>query len=163
MRIMFWAPALGAAALLSQPAMAGEVEPDIAAALSLPSDVNFDGVVDSQDLGRVLGRWGLTGERVEDINHDGVVDGGDMGMVLGAWSDERVISFIHISGDMRRRTVPISRVRDIATSPWSAEWTRIWIINFETGQIDGLDAAAPYASVEMTLFNRFWAGPATFR
>jgi hypothetical protein len=40
--------------------------------------------VDGQDLGLLLGAWGLSGV-LADLNGDGPVDGQDLGVLLGAW------------------------------------------------------------------------------
>lgn len=48
-----------------------------------PSDINNDGVVNGEDLGLLLGSWGLPG--VTDINADGTTNGNDLGLLLGAW------------------------------------------------------------------------------
>ena len=57
----------------------------VAASTSL--DLTGDVVIDGQDLGIMLGEWGICEVRCEsDYNNDGTVDGADMGMLLGAWS-----------------------------------------------------------------------------
>ena len=47
------------------------------------ADINGDGSVNGQDLGRLLGRWGSPG--VADLNGDGSTDGQDLGLLLGGW------------------------------------------------------------------------------
>jgi hypothetical protein len=49
-----------------------------------PADLNGDASVDGQDLGLLLGVWGLNGVPA-DLNGDGPVDGQDLGVLLGAW------------------------------------------------------------------------------
>jgi hypothetical protein len=49
-----------------------------------PADLNGDTSVDGQDLGLLLGAWGLSGVPA-DLNGDGPVDGQDLGVLLGAW------------------------------------------------------------------------------
>jgi len=49
---------------------------------SCPGDLNFDGNVDSADLGTVLGDFGSTGGP-SDFNEDGYVDSSDLGVLLG--------------------------------------------------------------------------------
>ena len=49
-----------------------------------PADLNGDTSVDGQDLGLLLGAWGLSGV-LADLNGDGPVDGQDLGVLLGAW------------------------------------------------------------------------------
>jgi len=48
------------------------------------ADLNFDGVVDSNDLFILLGAWGTRGPG--DLNGDGVVDGADLGILLSLWT-----------------------------------------------------------------------------
>lgn len=45
-------------------------------------DLNADGLVDSEDLGSLLGDW--SGSE-SDLTCDGVVDSADLGVLLGAW------------------------------------------------------------------------------
>ncbi len=50
------------------------------------ADFNNDGCVDGDDLGTLLGLWGLGGGySVADLNCDGKVDGDDLGSLLGLW------------------------------------------------------------------------------
>jgi len=51
---------------------------------SIPSDLNGDGVVDTADLGQLIGAFG-TGDAVADINQDGVVDTADLGILIAAF------------------------------------------------------------------------------
>lgn len=60
--------------------------------LGLPSgcltDLNFDGLVDGNDLAKVLSDWNISGWCIEgDVDHNGVVDGSDLGTVLATWGD----------------------------------------------------------------------------
>ncbi len=53
-----------------------------------PGDVNGDGVVNSSDLGQILGAWGPCepGQPCPaDLTGDTVVNSSDLGIVLGAW------------------------------------------------------------------------------
>lgn len=55
-----------------------------ACVLSCPGDVNGDQIVDTDDLGILLGAFGSVGADMDsDINADGVVDTNDLGMLLG--------------------------------------------------------------------------------
>ncbi|MCB9838777.1 MAG: hypothetical protein H6813_05515 [Phycisphaeraceae bacterium] len=47
----------------------------------IPSDLNLDGVVDTADLGALIGRIG-TASVVADLSGDGIVDMADLGMLL---------------------------------------------------------------------------------
>ncbi|MCB9839072.1 MAG: hypothetical protein H6813_07010 [Phycisphaeraceae bacterium] len=47
-----------------------------------PSDLNFDGNIDTADLGILIGNFG-TNNTVGDINNDGVVDTADLGILIG--------------------------------------------------------------------------------
>lgn len=49
-----------------------------------PEDLDYDGVVDGNDVGIVLAGWG--GPGCADLNGDGNIDGRDLGIVLAAWS-----------------------------------------------------------------------------
>lgn len=49
-----------------------------------PTDLNGDGVIDTADLGILLGEFGTAGPGA-DINCDGVVDTADLGILLGAF------------------------------------------------------------------------------
>lgn len=49
-------------------------------------DINDDGVIDGEDLGAILGSWGICDGCPADVNQDGIVDGIDLGIVLGAWT-----------------------------------------------------------------------------
>ncbi|MFO0827913.1 MAG: hypothetical protein U0572_07150 [Phycisphaerales bacterium] len=51
---------------------------------SNPADLNGDGVVNSRDLGILLGAWGTPGPG--DLNGDGIVNSADLGILLGAWT-----------------------------------------------------------------------------
>lgn len=54
---------------------------ELEALASCPGDLNFDGNVDSADLGTVLGDFGSTGGP-SDFNEDGYVDSSDLGFLL---------------------------------------------------------------------------------
>ena len=49
-----------------------------------PADLNADGVVDTADLGIVIGQFGTPGPGA-DINGDGTVDTADLGVLIGAF------------------------------------------------------------------------------
>jgi hypothetical protein len=56
------------------------------------ADTNFDGIVDSFDLGNLLSAWGslpavpvLCNTRFPDLNGDGQVDSADLAILLSAW------------------------------------------------------------------------------
>ena len=55
-----------------------------ALAACCPGDLNGDGVVDTADLGVLLGVFGTT-DAAADLNGDGVVDTADLGVLLGAF------------------------------------------------------------------------------
>ena len=57
---------------------------DRAVELDCLGDLNFDGKVDSADIGMLLGDWGATSS-IADLNHDGTVDSADIGLLLGAF------------------------------------------------------------------------------
>jgi hypothetical protein len=57
---------------------------DRAVELDCLGDLNFDGKVDSADIGMLLGDWGST-RSIADLNHDGIVDSADIGLLLGAF------------------------------------------------------------------------------
>lgn len=49
-------------------------------------DMDLSGTVDGDDLGSLLGEWGLGGGFGQaDFNWDGIVDGDDLGTLLGNW------------------------------------------------------------------------------
>ena len=48
-------------------------------------DINKDGIVDTADLGLLLGVFGAVGANVADLNGDLVVDTADLGLLLGAF------------------------------------------------------------------------------
>ena len=49
-----------------------------------PGDLNVDGVIDTADLGILLGQFGTAGPEA-DLNGDGVVDTADLGILLGVF------------------------------------------------------------------------------
>jgi len=49
------------------------------------ADFNLDGVVNGNDLGTLLGQWGVCPDCAADFNGDGAVDGNDLGTLLGDW------------------------------------------------------------------------------
>jgi hypothetical protein len=51
----------------------------------IPEDLNCSGVVDSADLGSLLGKFGPCVDCPEDFNKDGFVDSSDLGRMLGAF------------------------------------------------------------------------------
>ena len=51
-----------------------------------PADVNEDGVVNSADLGLVIGAWGVCDGCREDISGDGFVNAIDIGLLIAGWS-----------------------------------------------------------------------------
>ena len=53
-------------------------------ALGLTADINGDGVVDTADLGILLGLFG-TSDPQADLNGDGAVDTADLGILLSAF------------------------------------------------------------------------------
>jgi hypothetical protein len=56
-------------------------------------DINQDGIVNGDDLGRVLARWGQTKPIFEDMDENGKVDGIDLSMVLAAWGQYTIPTF----------------------------------------------------------------------
>jgi hypothetical protein len=52
-----------------------------------PADLNVDGVVNGDDLGILLGLWGIctSSSCIGDLNDDGVVNGDDLGSLLASW------------------------------------------------------------------------------
>jgi len=51
--------------------------------IAAPADLTGDGVVNTADLGVLIGAWGTPGA---DINSDGTTDVSDLGILLAAWS-----------------------------------------------------------------------------
>ncbi len=56
----------------------------IAPAAACPADITGDGVVNSSDLGQLLGAWG-TSNPAADLTNDGNVNSSDLGQMLGSW------------------------------------------------------------------------------
>ena len=52
----------------------------------LLGDINGDGIVNSQDLGELLGSWGPCLGCPADLDGDGVVGSADLGLLLGNWT-----------------------------------------------------------------------------
>jgi len=50
-----------------------------------PADLNGDGIVDTADLGALIGAFGATDAGAADINGDGAVDTADLGTLIGAF------------------------------------------------------------------------------
>jgi formylglycine-generating enzyme required for sulfatase activity len=95
-----------------------------AMAQSCPSDLNFDGDVNGEDLGIVLSAWGpcMAGAPTcsADISQDGAVDGVDLGLLLAAWGSCPVVTpewatLIEARPDPAVVTDPVLRQRIIAT------------------------------------------------
>ena len=60
------------------------VPPEVTPPVDCVGDINGDGMVDSGDLGLIIGAWGTANPSI-DLNGDGLVDSGDLGLVIGAW------------------------------------------------------------------------------
>ncbi|MFG0273669.1 MAG: hypothetical protein ACF8QF_01295 [Phycisphaerales bacterium] len=153
---------LGALCLAAGAASAASgafVDPFAAAALSEPEDLTHDGIVDSRDLALVLGEYGRRITGGPDINADGIVDTLDMSLVLGAWSHVRTIRARHVGGDASGWRVYVDSVIDIERSPLRADWTRIWALDLETGQVLGFDVDVYLEAADAVLRSRNWAGP----
>jgi uncharacterized protein (DUF2141 family) len=54
----------------------------LAPIIECPADINNDGVIDTADLGILLGVFG-TPDPAADLNGDGIVDTADLGILLG--------------------------------------------------------------------------------
>lgn len=52
----------------------------------LPEDLNFDGFVNSADIGLLIADWGPCVGCTADVNGDGVVNSGDLGLLIAAWT-----------------------------------------------------------------------------
>ena len=50
-----------------------------------PADLDCDGIVNGDDLGRLLTDWGTCGPCAGDLNGDGAVNGDDLGLLLTSW------------------------------------------------------------------------------
>lgn len=64
----------------------GQVLLDVTSLVSLPGDVNNDGIVNSQDLALISSSWLATGSGLAaDANHDGIVNSQDLAVVSSNW------------------------------------------------------------------------------
>ena len=53
-----------------------------------PGDFDGSGIVGGEDLGELLGQFGLTGKGLAaDLNGDGIVDGADLGLLFSLWGE----------------------------------------------------------------------------
>ena len=52
----------------------------------VPEDLNFDGFVNSADLGLLVADWGPCTGCAADLNDDGVVSSADLGLLIAAWT-----------------------------------------------------------------------------
>ena len=52
--------------------------------LDCPGDLDFDGRIDSADIGLMLGEWGAS-RSIADLDRNGTVDSGDLGLLLGGF------------------------------------------------------------------------------
>jgi hypothetical protein len=53
-----------------------------------PGDFDGSGIVGGEDLGELLGQFGLTGKGLAaDLNVDGIVDGADLGLLFSLWGE----------------------------------------------------------------------------
>ena len=59
---------------------------DRAIELDCPGDLNFDGRVDSADMGLLLGMWGED-RSIADLDRNGTVDSADLGLLLSHFGD----------------------------------------------------------------------------
>lgn len=151
---------LATLAALAAPAASGAtLDPFAAARLSEPTDLNFDGRVTSVDLGLLLGRYGGDPTGGADLNFDGVVDSADLGLLLGAWSQMPTVTATHVTGDASGWRFYVGSVVKVERSPFRSDWTRIWAIDMETGQLLGFDVDVYLSAAEGVLFNRAWSGP----
>ena len=66
---------------LSNVSMTGAYIPD-----SVFGDLNGDGLVNSADLGLLLGTWGPCKGCPADLNENGVVNSADLGLLVAAWT-----------------------------------------------------------------------------
>jgi len=65
----------------------GALTATISAPCSLDADINGDGVVDTADLGLLLGEFGTAGPTA-DLNNDGAVDTADLGLLLAVFGHD---------------------------------------------------------------------------
>jgi hypothetical protein len=81
----------GSFSAITLPTLSGSLEFDTSDLLTdgvlrvvsnCPADINGDGVIDTADLGILIGQFGTTGPGA-DINGDGVVDTADLGVLIG--------------------------------------------------------------------------------
>lgn len=71
---------------------------------TLTADINGDGVVDTSDLGILVGSFGAMGVNAADINGDMVVDTSDLGILIG--------QFLQTSGPFCLYTVDVAQTTD---------------------------------------------------
>jgi len=57
----------------------------LSAVAPLVGDVNFDGIVNGQDIALVASNWLLTGDAPGDANDDGIVNGQDIAIIASNW------------------------------------------------------------------------------
>lgn len=62
--------------------------PDVIEPPACPGDLNNDGVVDTVDLGLLLGEFGCSSDCSADINEDGIINTEDLGELLGSFGSE---------------------------------------------------------------------------
>ncbi|MGP1345729.1 MAG: hypothetical protein ACTS3F_03565 [Phycisphaerales bacterium] len=83
--------AVGTMEVVSAPTIAGLVfaaitlEDRVVISVSVCADLNDDDIVNSDDLGLLLGNFGCAEGCTSDINGDGLVDSDDLGLLLGAF------------------------------------------------------------------------------
>jgi hypothetical protein len=126
--------------------------------LSVPCDLNLDGVVDAEDLNALLSVYGATGDESADINGDGVVNSDDLTHILAAWSSTPVVSLQHVTGDFERRTIAVDDVLEIERSPFYSGWTRLWVRLPFTNRA-AIDVPLSLASTKSVLQSRGWTAP----
>lgn len=126
--------------------------------LSVPCDLNVDGVVDAEDLNALLSIYGTTEPSRADFNDDGVVNSDDLTYILAAWSTTPVVSLQHITGDFERRTIAIDDILNVERSPFYSGWTRVWVRLSFTNRA-AIDVPLSLASTKSVLLSRGWEAP----